>query len=1157
MYSVKELLTKIKWLPGGAAKNLAPEDLLIHASGVEFTAARDRLDYLWFEVTEREAGREYHNFRIVRLLHVKFLPVEVHSEAGLLQKMRSVLRGASGAGVNLVYAAAGIFQDPPLGIVQCYGVATVQADRQVAVEQSARDLATLEAGLKGQYRQIRLEPLTARVGSWLYDALENMPHALVAVGHPDPHETTRLNKAFQNPLVGSEPVAQSLSFQQNEILYRGMAALGEEFLLMVLAYNVSPREITRMLAGYAEEAAIWASQQTGMRSASFGISLPAMLSGALAESASRNSSYGTGEAVAEGASHTVGVADSQGVAESVGHASSRGWSHSVSKGVTVTDGNTVGHTTGTSASESVTDTVSEMSGSSHTEGRSSSVGGGNSHSESSGWNVGGNSKLGDLPLVGGIAKAFGMGNVNVSAGYNSGVADTNMSSWSTGEMSSDSSMSSSGSSHAVGASRGTSQSNSSAQSHSVAVSESENWGTSGSETDSWSKTNSSSLTNSRSDTTSQAKTHSSGESSGVGIGRSFGNGLSVGLAPSFSIGNSAQWQNDPAMLVTDILRTQEKLLKAASIEGGYYTDVYALARTPRGKQTLMGLIPASFQGTEEVVTGVQCRDLAGEEAAYIRQHAQAWTPSTRQETIPGVLSGYMDSTLLTLLQLATYTAPGVFEEGAALTTQEETPKFAFYPEMDGQVLLGRQYSVERGDLTQAGLRLSSDRHFHTAFVGDTGFGKTVAAERLAFETTHKWHYRTIVLDFGQGWRKALSWQGLEGRVDIRQLFPGARRPMRWNFLQVPRRIEASRYRTMICELFANAGRMGARQLGFMRRAISEIYALAGVLTDQVEGLDENLLARWRQVQPNEAQVVGRPAGTPLASLQPDQAQRLAVHRSQAVSVVDWISTLRRYLAGLGKGDQASRTSLEGVLLRLELFAENAMLNQYGPGDDTLAVEDLGLLDPGQTGQPWGITVIEGGAEMDDFAKSALFSLLATVLYADAVVRRRESLAGAHFPPLQIFFEEANKVLSGVASGAASEAENKGLSVSSIWESMWRDGRKYSVFLHPLAQTVSQLPPGILASCANIFVFQTKNGEDRDIILPHLARSEKGLVNTEFKRYLARIPRTYAIAKLGYSMDVNDLEPVLIRPALMEGNEPSDDRILRVLKPWDDLPVLET
>ena len=190
--------------------------------------------------------------------------------------------------------------------------------------------------------------------------------------------------------------------------------------------------------------------------------------------------------------------------------------------------------------------------------------------------------------------------------------------------------------------------------------------------------------------------------------------------------------------------------------------------------------------------------------------------------------------------------------------------------------------------------------------------------------------------------------------------------------------------------------------------------------------------------------------------------------------------------------------------------------------------------------------------MDEFSKAALFSLLANVLYADAVVRRRESLAGKKFPIMDIFFEEANKVLSGVASGAAADNDSNATagSVAAIWESMWRDGRKYGVFLHLMAQTVSALPKGIFSSCANLFLFQTKDATDRDMVLPHLGKSEKGMVNTEYKRYLARIPKTYAITKLGYSNDVFDLEPVLIQPAYIQCAEPSDMEIVQALKGID-------
>ena len=184
---------------------------------------------------------------------------------------------------------------------------------------------------------------------------------MVTVGHPDPRETSRAgNHNLQNPLISGDQAAQGYSLQQNEILYRGMAVLSEEFLLMVLAYSVPLNLISSLLAGYAQETSIWASQQTGVRSASFGVSLPAMLSGALAESASRNYGQSTGEALTEGTAHTDGQAQSEGHATTIGHTTTQGWSHSVSKGVAYSEGNAV------SDGNAVTDGHSETSSSSHT-----------------------------------------------------------------------------------------------------------------------------------------------------------------------------------------------------------------------------------------------------------------------------------------------------------------------------------------------------------------------------------------------------------------------------------------------------------------------------------------------------------------------------------------------------------------------------------------------------------------------------------------------------------------------------------------------------------------------------------------------------------------------------------------------------------------------
>ena len=129
---------------------------------------------------------------------------------------------------------------------------------------------------------------------------------------------------------------------------------------------------------------------------------------------------------------------------------------------------------------------------------------------------------------------------------------------------------------------------------------------------------------------------------------------------------------------------------------------------------------------------------------------------------------------------------------------------------------------------------------------------------------------------------------------------------------------------------------------------------------------------------------------------------------------------------------------------------------------------------------------------------------------------------------------------------SSEGNNTGADVSEIFQSMWRDGRKYKIFLHLMAQTISGLPEGIISSCNNIFVVQTKNARDRDMVMAHIGRSEKGFVNTEYKRYLARIPIAMALVKLGYSDDVTQNEPILVHPLRVPGEEPSDQEIVKKL-----------
>jgi hypothetical protein len=907
--------------------------------------------------------------------------------------------------------------------------------------------------------------------------------------------------------------------------------------------------------------------------------------------------------IADGTSHTEGTAHTEGTNWGESHTRSEGEAHTVGRSTATTTGISVAESRGTSRAQgvalsdgqswseldsqgravsdsqswAVADTVSKTESHAVTDGHSSSHTTSVTHSQGQGQSA----TLGASVGGGVSAEPFGIGvganasvNASMTASQNQGVAvaevhgSSSMHSETHGVATSRAHSESQGGNHSVsvseghassvGGSRGQTVSETEGQSQGVtrttttstSVSESEShtrswgqsWGTSrgGSVSDSQSVSDgvshveSSSHGVSRSASVAQARTYALSEMAS----------FSVGGVPSVSLSKSFQWEDDVAIRLTELLRQQELLLDQMSKEGGYLTDVYVLTRTQDGKRAAQALVPQAFHGVDEVVTPVLTRELDRAEERHLRLHAACFTPCAAEETVPGVMSGYRHASLLSMLQVAAYAAPGVFEEGVALTTQESIPSFAFLPDMDGDVVLGHLVSTETGDLTAAQVRLSQERMFHTVFAGNTGYGKSVAAERLALETTARWHYRTIVLDFGQGWRKMLTAPGLDRHVEIYQLQPGAMRPLRWNPLQFGKRIDPEQQLRAICDLFANAGGMGPRQLGFMRRALIELYLEHGALTADRQTLGDE---RWNTVRnSHEEEAIARRlqelnlpvrslVGVHLGALTAVERQALAVYRSRWVDIPGWYDRLRRMYDRLKAGQIVDRTSLEGVLLRLEPLSRGEMAMMYGRGEDVMTIEDVSL--------PWGLTVFEGGAELDEYAKVALLSMMAWHLYTDAVRRRREELNRGGFTNwMQIFFEEANKVLGGV--NATSGDDEGGATTAQQFQDMWRDGRKYRIWLHLMTQSPADLPPGIVDSCNNAFVTQLKNPRDRDLMMAHLALSEKGFVDEHYKRFLSRMEVARSVVKLGYSTDRRDVQPLLAEPLMVPAREPTDAEIHR-------------
>jgi hypothetical protein len=398
----------------------------------------------------------------------------------------------------------------------------------------------------------------------------------------------------------------------------------------------------------------------------------------------------------------------------------------------------------------------------------------------------------------------------------------------------------------------------------------------------------------------------------------------------------------------------------------------------------------------------------------------------------------------------------------------------------------------------------------------------------------RWHLRTVVLDFGAGWRQLLNAPGLEGHVDILQLWPNAARPLRWNPLQIGRNIDPETQWRAFADIFGSVARLGVRrQKQELLEALRKVYVRAGVLVDDPEVRGD---LEWGRLQFDEVDLVTAQPGAALSDLSPSQRQCLAVYRSQGVGLVDLYKEIAGKLRHVPARDTMLSGVLEGILFRLNPLVQGAAASQFAASKNSLAIEDLG--------KPWGVAIVEGGMFLDDFGKAFLLGWIGWHLYIDMVARRVHEVKTDE-PLLQVFFEEANKIFTKDNPGGG-EDESGGISASQRFGDMFRDARKYRARLHVITQAPHMIPDDIISSCNNLVVGFLKNPRDKDLVLSALARSEKGFHDEPWRRFVSDQPIGMVIGRLPYTERRELQRPFLFHPLMVDAVEPTDEDIERRL-----------
>ncbi len=1111
-----------------------PDDLRVLQDGAVYTDGL--LDYLWYHL--EEGNRRY--YKAVCLNILTYLPRETRELPTLLEKMRKALLGLYNAQVDVVILRGNL---PGYGAVQVYGAQALSMQGLEEAVASARQGLSAVRAVLANFEQSRLEPLGLGLAEAMRQAFLDMHLSLVVVGHPDPREGVRgMETGGADPFRAAR--RSEVGLQQTEYLLRGMCEADHPFLNVVMMSRVGDgdrRDLYLLQERVAQELSIWASKERFTRAINVGLALPIILSGSVGDGASAG--YGTGQAEGQtqsvgktvGQAHTEGQTDvsswarSHTTTENWGEASTSGssWGHSVTQTTGIADGTS--HVT--SEAHGTADTHGSGSASGSSWSQTTALSHGASLSQGAGGSIGAPG-LASINLNSSVSESFGLTQASSVGGFSSSSSfnsHTDSHTWGTAD----------GTSHTVSQATAVSDfsggfsSHTSSHGHGVADTET----TGGSHATSQADTTSTALT------TAQAQGTSTSLARGQALTTFQGLGLGAGVAPSISFSKVFQGEDHVAKMVADALRGQEEMLQVMALEGGYYVDNYFLCATPEARQALEALIPQAYHGTEDVVMGVRCRRLSPAEQEYIRLHAFTFVPSTREETSAWALEPWKDTSLLTMLQAATYAAPAAFEQGVAVTVREQVPPFAFVPNMPGKVTLGHQYSYERstGKPTDEPVRLARELMSNWGFCADTRMGKSVAAERLVYELVTQENFRVVVMDYGAGWAKMLTALPRD-RVDYWSLAPWGPRPIRWNFLQVGQRISPREQMTATVELLCTAGRMGERQAGFMVQTLEELYVDCGVLTfdDEVQTHD-----KWGHVQDDEWAVLNearRKRGLPpltrkntwLRDLEYEDLQTLAVYRSRRADAREWFDRLTNLAKSIR--DTTSKSALEGVRLRLQHLVKGQMGQMYGSGADSVAIEDLAPA----TG---GLTVLAGGARMSAYARAALLALMTYHLYTDAVARREERLEGADYPPLFIVIEEANKVLGGVE---AQRGDGPAIQ-SDIIPAFFRDAGKYQAYLAAIFQSPAQAPPGVLSSCNNLVLGQLKDPEDVKAAMSALARSPHGYVDTPYAHMIGDLEVGQFILRLGLARGGQGNYPMLYRPLKVDAREPSPSELREMFR----------
>ena len=589
------------------------------------------------------------------------------------------------------------------------------------------------------------------------------------------------------------------------------------------------------------------------------------------------------------------------------------------------------------------------------------------------------------------------------------------------------------------------------------------------------------------------------------LGRSFSQMMSGGLVPTFGVTHTRQWKKEELNRLIIYLDAYRRRMEKAKLEGAWYYTAIITSKRQSWMYALASTLESALMGPLSEPEGIELHVVEDPKLKQLlaKYSVLGILPKIkRRDKWDGFgVDKYKYATLINTYEATTIThlprteLPGIKQaaEDVPIVFNMNPPE-DYIKSGDYKISLGWIVNIHKDEATGIELKIPVSRLSHTLIVGKTQYGKTNLSIKLVAELANN-GYDVIVLDWKHTWRKLVSLIDDQDRVLVFTLAKDVA-PLTANPLRPPATVPPEIWAELIADLFAYAYAPFPRSRSIVLEELTQLYRQFGVFDNH---------------------------GDPNFTNYPTMVDLLGAIQERQMR--------RSEVSLYGRGEIES---INAILSRLWQYG-----NQNYPLHEYFGSEPIGI--PVENLYTSGRVIILEAAGLFSAHRQFILSWLAAGAYL-----HQQGLARPRERPLIIVFEEAHNI---IPNEEKLEALANVKIQESIFETMVREALEYRILLFFIGQNPGDLPNKILTNTDLKITFRLEESKDQEaeLIVKQLGFDPRW-DHRHIARFLARLPRGRAIAKVPFTTKQEDAWPYYIETQYIGQIEyPSDEEIRNLME----------